>query len=294
MNMSGLFITFEGLDKAGKTTQIARLAARLEQRGYTVTSTREPGGTPLCEEIRQLLMKKQSEKLVDEAELLLFSASRAQLLRERIWPELAAGHVVLCDRFADSTTAYQGYARGMDLEFIHKLNDYTLGGRWDTTPLSWKDRTLLADIPALKDAGVDCVVLGNRERLSPTLRAAIAALEKRTEKNGAMTLIVFLSYSGKWDIFQAARRMAEDLAKDPSKDLDVNDFDRYLITAGYPDPDLIIRTSGEQRISNYLLWQGAYSEFLFVEQLWPDFREESFRRALAEYAKRDRRYGKVK
>jgi len=88
--------------------------------------------------------------------------------------------------------------------------------------------------------------------------------------------------------------MAEDLAKDPSKDLDVNDFDRYLITAGYPDPDLIIRTSGEQRISNYLLWQGAYSEFLFVEQLWPDFREESFRRALEEYAKRDRRYGKVK
>ena len=137
--MSGLFITFEGLDKAGKTTQIARLAARLEQRGYTVTSTREPGGTPLCEEIRQLLMKKQSEKLVDEAELLLFSASRAQLLRERIWPELAAGHVVLCDRFADSTTAYQGYARGMDLEFIRHLNAYAIGNRWP-------DLTLFLDL----------------------------------------------------------------------------------------------------------------------------------------------------
>ena len=137
--MSGLFITFEGLDKAGKTTQIARLAARLEQRGYTATSTREPGGTPLCEEIRQLLMKKQSEKLVDEAELLLFSASRAQLLRERIWPELAAGHVVLCDRFADSTTAYQGYARGMDLEFIRHLNAYAIGNRWP-------DLTLFLDL----------------------------------------------------------------------------------------------------------------------------------------------------
>ena len=137
--MSGLFITFEGLDKAGKTTQIARLAARLEQHGYTVTSTREPGGTPLCEEIRQLLMKKQSEKLVDEAELLLFSASRAQLLRERIWPELAAGHVVLCDRFADSTTAYQGYARGMDLEFIRHLNAYAIGNRWP-------DLTLFLDL----------------------------------------------------------------------------------------------------------------------------------------------------
>ena len=128
--MNGLFITFEGLDKAGKTTQIARLAQRLERLGYTVTATREPGGTTLCEEIRQLLMKKQSERLVDEAELLLFSASRAQLLRERLWPELDAGHIVLCDRFADSTTAYQGYARGMDLEFIRQLNAYAVGNRW--------------------------------------------------------------------------------------------------------------------------------------------------------------------
>ncbi len=128
--MTGLFITFEGLDKAGKTTQIARLAQRLERLGHTVTATREPGGTALCEEIRQLLMKKQSERLVDEAELLLFSASRAQLLRERLWPELDAGHIVLCDRFADSTTAYQGYARGMDLEFIRQLNAYAVGNRW--------------------------------------------------------------------------------------------------------------------------------------------------------------------
>ena len=150
------------------------------------------------------------------------------------------------------------------------------------------------EVATLMDNGVRFVVLGNRERLSPTLRTAIAALEKRTGRNGAMTLIVFLSYSGKWDIFQAARKMAADLSKDPSKELTINDFDHYLITAGYPDPDLIIRTSGEQRISNYLLWQGAYSEFLFVEQLWPDFREESFRLALEEYAKRDRRYGKVK
>ena len=95
-----------------------------------MTATREPGGTTLCEEIRQLLMKKQSERLVDEAELLLFSASRAQLLRERLWPELDAGHIVLCDRFADSTTAYQGYARGMDLEFIRQLNAYAVGNRW--------------------------------------------------------------------------------------------------------------------------------------------------------------------
>ena len=150
------------------------------------------------------------------------------------------------------------------------------------------------EVPTLMDNGVRFVVLGNRERISPALRTAISGLEKMTAKNDAMTLIVFLSYSGKWDIFQAARHMADDLVKDPSKELEISDFDRYLVTADYPDPDLIIRTSGEQRLSNYLLWQGAYSEFLFVEQLWPDFREESFRRALEEYAKRDRRYGKVK
>ena len=137
--MTGLFITFEGLDKAGKTTQITRLATRLERLGHTVFSTREPGGTPLCEEIRQILMKKQSEKLVDEAELLLFSASRAQLLREKLWPELDAGHIVLCVRFADSTTAYQGYARGMDLEFIRQLNSYAIGNRWP-------DLTLFLDL----------------------------------------------------------------------------------------------------------------------------------------------------
>ena len=137
--MTGLFIPFEGLDKAGKTTQITRLATRLERLGHTVFSTREPGGTPLCEEIRQILMKKQSEKLVDEAELLLFSASRAQLLREKLWPELDAGHIVLCDRFADSTTAYQGYARGMDLEFIRQLNSYAIGNRWP-------DLTLFLDL----------------------------------------------------------------------------------------------------------------------------------------------------
>ena len=137
--MSGLFITFEGLDKAGKTTQIARLATRLERLGHTVFSTREPGGTPLCEEIRQILMKKQSERLVDEAELLLFSASRAQLLHEKLWPELDAGHIVLCVRFADSTTAYQGYARGMDLEFIRQLNAYAIGNRWP-------DLTLFLDL----------------------------------------------------------------------------------------------------------------------------------------------------
>jgi len=155
-------------------------------------------------------------------------------------------------------------------------------------------KAVAEEVGLLMDNGVRFVVLGNRERLSKTLDAAISGLEKMTASNSAMTMIVFLSYSGKWDIFQAACKMAAFKAEHPQEQLEMSDFDRFLVTAGYPDPDLIIRTSGEQRISNYLLWQGAYSEFYFVDKLWPDFREEDFRKALDVFARRDRRYGKVK
>lgn len=139
--MKGLFITFEGVDKAGKSTQIRLLAERLRQIGREVLCTREPGGTPLCEEIRGLVMKtREAETIFGETELLLFMASRAQLLREKIWPAMERGAIVLCDRFADSTTAYQGYARGMSLEVIHMLNTLALGNRWP-------DLTILLDLP---------------------------------------------------------------------------------------------------------------------------------------------------
>ena len=133
--------------------------------------------------------------------------------------------------------------------------------------------------------GVKLLVLGDRERLSNKLNASIDAIMQDTAANDKLTMILFMSYSGKWDIRQAALRMAKDGAQD---------LEPYLITAGIPDPDLIIRTSGEKRLSNYLLWQAAYSEFIFSPILWPDFRKESFREALEEYASRDRRFGKVK
>ena len=147
--------------------------------------------------------------------------------------------------------------------------------------------------------GVRFVVLGNRERLGDELNAIIDSSMQRTADNNVLTFIIFLSYSGKWDILQAAKKMALEMVEHPEmKDdilaMGVDGFDKYLVTAGVPDPDLIIRTSGENRLSNYLLWQGAYSEFLFVDTLWPDFREKDFNDALEAYAKRDRRYGKVK
>ena len=142
--------------------------------------------------------------------------------------------------------------------------------------------------------GVRFVVLGNRERLSEKLNSTIDEMMEKTSGNEVLTLILFLSYSGKWDILQAAKKMARELSPSEMEALTVQDMDRYLVTAGIPDPDLIIRTSGEKRLSNYLLWQSAYSEFIFTDTLWPDFRKEQFAAALEEYSRRNRRFGKVK
>lgn len=147
--------------------------------------------------------------------------------------------------------------------------------------------------------GIRFIALGNLSRLDGSLRAAVEDLMGKTKENRTLTLIIFLSYSGRWDILNAAKKIASEVAAHPEKMAEIenmgnDEFSNYLVTGGIPDPDLIIRTSGEQRISNYLLWQGAYSEFVFTKTLWPDFRKKEFRAALQEYSHRDRRYGKIK
>ena len=160
-------------------------------------------------------------------------------------------------------------------------------------------KAMAAEMDKLDRNGVRFMVIGNRDRLAPKLNEVIDSCMAQTDANEKLTLIVFLSYSGKWDILQAAQKMVKEAIASPEAaekilNMDVDGFNPYLATAGIPDPDLIVRTSGENRLSNYLLWQGAYSEFLFVDTLWPDFRKDEFRAALESYAKRDRRYGKVK
>lgn len=157
-------------------------------------------------------------------------------------------------------------------------------------------KSMVDELGTFMNNGVRFQVIGNRAKLSDSLNSAIDSMMEKTASNSNLTLIVFLSYSGKWDILQAAKAIAREYAGCLEKldSLEADSFDAYLATAGVPDPDLIIRTSGEQRLSNYLLWQGAYSEFYFTGVLWPDFRKEEFFAALDEYAKRDRRYGKVK
>ncbi len=138
------------------------------------------------------------------------------------------------------------------------------------------------------------MVLGNRSRVSDEINAAIDELMEATAGNQGTTLIIFLSYSGQWDLLQAMKKAATELSPEAFQAMEAKDFAGYLVTAGIPDPDLLIRTSGELRISNYLLWQCAYTEFYFTDVLWPDFRQSQFQEALDAYANRDRRYGKVK
>jgi dTMP kinase len=123
-NVKGILITFEGIDFAGKTTQIEMLIKALEDYGLRVLLVREPGGTLISEKIRRILLDPTSKDMSSEAELLLYSASRAQLVWQKILPALQKGQVVICDRFYDSSTAYQGYGRGLDLEVIAQLNRF--------------------------------------------------------------------------------------------------------------------------------------------------------------------------
>ena len=124
------FITFEGIEGSGKTTQIRLLLDWLKQRTERVLLTREPGGTSIGEQIRTTLLNPANSEMTPEAEILLFSAARAQIVREVIRPRLKDGWIVICDRFADSTLAYQGYGHGLPLDDLLAITDFATGGLW--------------------------------------------------------------------------------------------------------------------------------------------------------------------
>lgn len=135
-----LFFSFEGPDGAGKTTQITHLETALRARGFPITRTREPGGDQVGERVRDLLLHADESAVGVQAELFLFAAARAQNVQSVVLPALAAGHVVLCDRFTDSTLAYQGYGRGLPRDLIRRINALATGG---LVPR----RTFLLDLP---------------------------------------------------------------------------------------------------------------------------------------------------
>ena len=151
------------------------------------------------------------------------------------------------------------------------------------------EETIYTETPELHKQGVRLRHLGRLEELPQGLQLAINRAEESTKNNTRMTLSFAFNYGGRTEILDAIRRlMAEG---NPPQDLDEKSFNRYLYTAGLPDVDLVIRTGGELRISNFLMWQAAYSEYYFTKVLWPDFNKKQLERALLSYSRRQRRFG---
>lgn len=147
----------------------------------------------------------------------------------------------------------------------------------------------------LMDNNVKLEAIGDLQRIPERSRNKLLGCIRETSGNTAMTLVLALSYSSRWEMAEALRGICRDAASGSLKAEDVSEetLRNYLATKDYPDPDLLIRTGGELRISNFLLWQMAYTEFYFSEQLWPDFRQEDFYDALYDYQQRQRRFGKT-
>jgi undecaprenyl diphosphate synthase len=151
------------------------------------------------------------------------------------------------------------------------------------------------ELEELHKNGARLRVIGNREGLAPDIVRDIADAESMTRGNGRIDVNICVNYGARDEILQATRSLARRVATGEvaAEDIDEISFERELLTAGVPDPDLLIRTSGEQRISNFLLWQCAYAELVFVDTLWPDFGKDHLERAIAEFRRRERRYGGV-
>ena len=154
---------------------------------------------------------------------------------------------------------------------------------------------LKKEVRRLKNNRIRLKVIGDISRFSPEIQQRIHEAEELTAENYTVTLVIAANYGGMWDIANAARQLAEQLARGEIDPEHINEtaMEQHLSTAGLPPPDLLIRTSGEQRISNFLLWQCAYSEFYFTDTLWPDFDRNELQQALLSYARRQRRFGKT-
>jgi len=153
--------------------------------------------------------------------------------------------------------------------------------------------TLTSEMKTLMDNSVRLETIGDTESLPKKCQRELKEAMEKTSKNTGMTLVLALSYSGRWDLTQATKAIALDVSRGKinAENIDQELIDKYLNTSGIPDPELLIRTSGEQRVSNFLLWQMAYTEFFITDTLWPDFRKEHLYKALIAYQERERRFG---
>ena len=171
----GLFLTVEGPDGAGKTTQIELLRDYLSDKGYDIIVCREPGGTPISEAVRNVILNKEFTEMGHMTELLLYAAARAQLIEEVIRPALEDGKIVICDRFVESSAVYQGIARGMGIDLVYKVNQFAIG---DTMP----DLTIMIDLDA--EAGI------SRKKKQAELMATLAVGDSVLTSSGFYGVII--------------------------------------------------------------------------------------------------------
>ncbi|HKQ95943.1 MAG TPA: isoprenyl transferase [Aestuariivirgaceae bacterium] len=214
--------------------------------------------------------------------------------RKRFLPR-SAGHVQGVDALRRTIRA------ALDLE-IEYLTIYSFSSENWSRPadeinelLDILRRFVSQDVAELHAAGVRIRIIGSRAKLSPDILGLLDHSERLTADNRRMTLVVAFNYGSRWEIADAMREIAEDCraGRLAVSDISPEKIGDYLGTAGIPDPDLLIRTSGEQRLSNFLLWQCAYTEFVFIPDHWPDFGRDQLERALETYLSRDRRFGGI-
>lgn len=240
----GVFITFEGGEGAGKTTHIGFLAKALRSQGREVVCVREPGGTAIGEALRRIVLDNRNGGMSPEAELLIYEAARAQLVREVVLPALGRGAVVLCDRFCDSTVAYQGHGRGLPLDLISQVNGFACGGLLP-------DRTVLMEAPGRADVG-----LMRATRSAGADRMEQAGFDFHTRVNGAFRQIaesdpgrvrVVVSAERKRDTARKVFAAVADLVGWDPQDLPFDDAFMAQVEFKEPDAACPHGAAGEER-----------------------------------------------
>jgi len=213
--------------------------------------------------------------------------------RNRALPR-AEGHIAGIESVRDVVTATREFAIPYLTLYAFSKENWTRPKDEVEALLALLAVYLQRELPLMMKEDIRFRSIGDIGDLPLDLQEHLNGVSRETEKNKSMLLNIALSYSGREEILRATRLIAEDLSRGSITDLDEGVFSRYLYTAGMPDPDLLIRTSGEMRLSNFLLWQLAYTEIYVTDTLWPDFRREAYEQALSDYGGRKRRFGSLK